>query len=255
VDVEKLAEEVLEGIRIVVESSCDPGNLKELENNAIKLFAYYGENNFEIDYEVEVALLGYDPLYEISELINDCPLDGIGDNPTDCVELLEIIFKYIYPLESGFGIILACNPHTPIEILRKLIDSDFEDGEKCTTQSLAEYTSDSELLDLLSSKSHGATKWMVARNSATSTKTLDKLASDSDYAGYMLSNGEKDSGIFVQCNVIDNPNTSIEALEKIADGTYSIVGGPESPWSVEFLEALNLELQELAKSELQSRNS
>ena len=63
--------------------------------------------------------------------------------------------------------------------------------------------------------------------------------------------GDIDSEMFVQYQVIDNPNTSVEALKKIADGTYAISGSR----SVEFLEALNLEFQELAKSELQSRNS
>lgn len=250
-DIEELAEEIFEGIKSVIESNCDPGDLQELESNAEKLFTYYKENNFDWIYEVEVALLGSDKCWEISELINDSPLDGLGENPTDCVGLLEVIFKYICPLEPSFEIILACNPHTPNEILRELAKSNYEDEEHATTQSLAEYTTDSDLLELLSSSSHGATKWYVAQNPATSSQTLDKLASDSGYAGYMLANGESDSGIFVQAEVISNPNTTIETLQRIANGKCKIIA--DDYWSDEDLSEINLELQDLARERIASK--
>jgi hypothetical protein len=243
-DVERLAEDIFEGIKSVIDSNCDAGTLKELESNAEKLFTYYKNNDFDIDYEVEVALLDYDKCDEISRLVNDSSWDGRGENPTDCVSLLEIIFKYICPLAPSFEIILACNPNTPIEILRELAKSNFWDEEHATTQSIAEYTFDSDLLELLSSSPHGATKWYVAQNQATSSQTLDKLASDSGYVGYMRSNGESSYDIFVQCNVIDNPNTSIEALKKIADGTYKIV---DDSWNEDFLRDINSQLQEQAR--------
>lgn len=250
-DVERLAEDIFEGIKSVIDSNCDAGTLKELESNAEKLFTYYKENNFERDYDVEDVLLDFNKFEEISELVNDGMWDGRGENPTDCVGLLEVIFKYICPLESYFEIMLACNPNTPIEILRELAKSDFWDEEHSTTQSLAQYTSDSDLLELLSLSPHGATKWMLAKNPATSSQTLDKLASDSGYAGYMLSNGERDSGIFVQAEVISNPNTMVETLERIANGKCEIIA--DDYWSdEEELKAINLELQDLARERIAS---
>jgi len=242
----QISEGIKEGIKTVIESKCDEEQVKKLKDYAISLYNYYKENNFELDWEIQETLFNYDSRDEISILINDSPWDGYGDNPTFCIELLEIIFNYLCPIDNSFEIIVASNPNTPIKILYELAKSTYWDEEHATTQTIAEYTSDGDLLELLSVSQHGATRWFVAQNPATKSQTLDKLASDNGFAEYLVANGDTD--FFIQSAVVDNPNTSLKTLKKIADGKFEITG---DNWDEEFLIEINSEIQTKASDILE----
>jgi len=166
----------------------------------------------------------------LNEVINDSMWrsDGIGSNAITNAKILQDLFPVLTSINQDCEIVFAMNPHTPADIIEILCNSSYEWEEEGTTSALARNTSDVEILRKLSKSADPSTRFSVAGNIHTPLDILETLATDEGFSGHMeyISfdggwHGQVSIELdYIRCSikyaVIENPNTSVEILKRIA---------------------------------------
>jgi hypothetical protein len=160
---------------------------------------------------------------DFSLWINDADWreDYVGDEAIQDGKIFELVYKYAVPFNEDLEIVLASSPYCPKSVLDLLLESTYMWEEDGTTQALARNQSNPVILERLATNEDGSTRFYVAANTATPPQTLDLLSSDngiSDSLVYMSNYGEdpdRFSRTYIRYAVAENPNTSVETLQRM----------------------------------------
>jgi hypothetical protein len=162
---------------------------------------------------------------DFSLWINDAEWRGdyVGDEAIQNGKVFELVYKYACPFNEDLEVVLASSPYCPQSVLKSLLDSTYMWEEDGTTQALARTQSDPKVLHKLATNEDGSTRFYVADNPSTSAPSLDLLSADngiSESLSYMYNYGDdpdRFSRTYIRYAVAQNPNTSVETLERMLD--------------------------------------
>jgi hypothetical protein len=173
------------------------------------------------------ARLGESAIIEICERIsikvNDALLrNEVGENALNSPAFFQKIYETFCIEDNVFQFLLAANSSTPVEILKKLLDSNYQTEEHSPQQIIALTTSDKKILENLSTSKYNCVRWFVASNPHTPAEILTTLASDPDICDYQFNNGEDSEEIFIMWAVLMNPSTPLKVIKDIAKGKIKI---------------------------------
>ena len=193
----------------------------------------------------------------VSEIVNDSDFrsDELGENATTNSEVLRILYESVMEYDENLGVVLATNPHTPLEILEELSESTYSWEEDGVTNALARNTTNVEILKKLSTNEEGATRFSVAQNRLTPIEIIEALADDNEYSRHLLYMNKFETFPFIQSTVkyavLTNQRTPATIVEKFSTGGYSFKAeGDLQRNSSEELDDLNSQLVKLAKEEM-----
>jgi len=205
--------------------SADAGSSQDIKQliNEMDLLS----KQFVDELKTMTARLGESAIIDICERIsikvNDALLrNEVGENALNSPAFFQKIYETFCIEDNVFQFLLAANSSTPVEILKKLLDSNYQTEEHSPQQIIALTTSDKKILENLSTSKYNCVRWFVASNPHTPAEILTRLASDPDICDYQFNNGEDSEEIFIMWAVLMNPSTPLKVIKDIAKGKIKI---------------------------------
>ena len=224
-------DQALEDLNVLLDNACDGDAtaIKELESHLKEIETFikdFGDKD-------EMDNIYVDIEYEIVELVNDADWreDEAGPNAIQNHDVLRLIYKYIASENENVEVLLACNPYIPEDVLKELMASEFYWEEDGTQQALARNRKEDWVLRQLAESDQEGVRYEVALNPHTPAEVLDSLVGDvgqCDWRVEEIKFGETSPYRgYIRWALIQNPNTSKEALVKIAEGQVTSIS-PET---------------------------